>query len=179
VKSVRLEHLRGALLAAAAAGLLAAVGVFVVFLYAQPAEATPPGKPGKIAYNGEDAPTKGDYEIYTINPGGGGKVQLTDNNTNDYTPSYSPSGKQIVYSAFDGNDDELYKINTGGGGRVQLTDNNTNDLDPSYSPNGKKIAYDSDDGNDFEIYTINSGGGGKLPVTDNGTNDESPSWGSS
>src|SRR5215218_9536141 len=50
VRTVRLNHLRAALLAVAAAGLLAAVGLFVVFLYAQPAEANYPGKPGKIAY---------------------------------------------------------------------------------------------------------------------------------
>src|SRR5918998_6610896 len=49
VKTVRLDHLRAALLAVAAAGLLAAVGLFVV-VYAQPAEANYPGKPGKIAY---------------------------------------------------------------------------------------------------------------------------------
>jgi hypothetical protein len=48
VKTVRLNHLRAALLAVAAAGLLAAVGL-VVILYAQPAEANYPGKPGKIA----------------------------------------------------------------------------------------------------------------------------------
>jgi len=49
VKTVRLNHLR-AMLLAAAAGLLAAVGLMVV-LYAQPAEANYPGKPGKIAYS--------------------------------------------------------------------------------------------------------------------------------
>ena len=70
MKSVRLNHLRAALLALAAAGLLAAVGVFVVVLYAQPAEANFPGKPGKIAYAGYDGQ---DYEIYTINPNGGAR----------------------------------------------------------------------------------------------------------
>src|SRR5215217_8748521 len=181
VKSVRLNHLRAALLAAAAAGLLAAVGLFVVILYAQPAEATFPGKPGKIAFSGEDAPTGGDHEIYTIRSGGGGKVPVTDNNTNEYEPSYSPSGKQIAYESIvaPNSDFEIYKINAGGGGKVQLTDNNTDDEAPSYSPSGKKIAYSGDDGNDFELYTINSGGGGKVPVTDNGTDDEAPSWGSS
>src|SRR5215207_7249396 len=89
VKTVRLNHLRAALLAVAAAGLLAAVGL-VVILYAQPTEANFPGKPGKIAYAGQDAPN-GDYEIYTINSGGGGKKQLTDNSTNDRYPAYSPS----------------------------------------------------------------------------------------
>jgi hypothetical protein len=93
VKTLRLNHLRAALLAVAAAGLLAAVGLLVVILYAQPAEATFPGKSGKIAYSGYDGT---DFEIYTIKSGGGGKVPVTDNNTNDYEPSYSPSGKKIV-----------------------------------------------------------------------------------
>ena len=65
MRTVRLDHLRTALLAVAAAGLLAAVGL--VILYAQPAEANYPGKPGKIAYSGDDG---NDLEIYTINPNG-------------------------------------------------------------------------------------------------------------
>ncbi|HSK82077.1 MAG TPA: hypothetical protein VK902_01550, partial [Rubrobacter sp.] len=86
MKTVRINDLRAALLAVAAAGLLAAVGLFVVVLYAQPAEANFPGKPGKIAYAGYDGQ---DYEIYTINPNGGGKKQLTDNSLDDREPSYS------------------------------------------------------------------------------------------
>src|ERR671921_811710 len=99
VKTVRIDHLRAALLAVAAAGLLAAVGLLVVVLYAQPAEANFPGKPGKIAYAGQDAPN-GDYEIYTINAGGGGKQNVTNNSSDDYNPAYSPSGKRIAYSNY-------------------------------------------------------------------------------
>ena len=178
MKSVRLNHLRAGLLAVAAAGLLAAVGLVVV-LYAQPAEANYPGKPGKIAYSGLDAPN-GDYEIYTIDPNGGGKKQLTDNSTNDIEPAYSPSGKKIVYSGRDGpnGDYEIYTINSGGGGKKALTDNSTTgEYEPSYSPSGKKIAYVYDDRNDYEIYTINPGGGGRQPVTDNANDDRDPSWG--
>src|SRR5215204_2685611 len=140
VKTVRINHLGGALLAVAAAGLLAAVGLVMV-LYAQPAEATFPGKPGKIAYEGYDGQ---DYEIYSINPDGGGRVQLTDNSTDDYEPCYSPSGTKIVYSGYDAptnGDREIYTINSGGGGKKQLTDNSTTDANPDYSPSGKKIAY--------------------------------------
>jgi Tol biopolymer transport system component len=132
VKTLRLNHLRAALLAAAAAGLLAAVGLFVVVLYAQPAEANFPGKPGKIAYSGLDAPN-GDYEIYTINPNGGGKKQLTDNSLDDREPAYSPSGKKIAFYAYDAinGDPEIYTINAGGGGgRQPVTDNANNDRDP-------------------------------------------------
>jgi hypothetical protein len=73
VKAVRFNQPSAALLAAVAAGLLAAVGLVV--LYVQPAEANYPGKPGKIAYSGWDG---NDLEIYTINPNGGaGKTSPT------------------------------------------------------------------------------------------------------
>ena len=127
MKSVRLNHLRAALLAVAGAGLLAAVGVLVVVLYAQPAEANYPGKPAKIAFAGFDGQ---DYEIYTINANGGSKKQLTDNSTNDLEPAYSPNGKRIAYEGSDGNDREIYTIKPGGGGRLPVTDNAALDRDP-------------------------------------------------
>src|SRR5918995_3076715 len=149
VKTVRLDHLRAALLAVAAAGLLAAVGLFVVVFYAEPAAANYPGKPGKIAYSGLDAPN-GDYEIYTIDPNGEGKKQLTDNSLDDRYPACSASGKKIVYSGLDApnGDSEIYTINAGGGGKKQLTDNSLSDFEPSYSPSGKKIAFYVYDAND-------------------------------
>jgi hypothetical protein len=74
---------------AAAAGTLVAVGLvllIMVVVEAHPAQATFPGKPGKIAYQGYEGQ---DYEIYTIKSGGGGKVKVTDNATGDYEPSSS------------------------------------------------------------------------------------------
>src|SRR5918995_1486051 len=140
-KTIRFSHLRTA--------LLAAVGLFVVVFYAEPAAANYPGKPGKIAYSGLDAPN-GDYEIYTIDPNGEGKKQLTDNSLDDRYPAYSASGKKIVYSGLDApnGDSEIYTINAGGGGKKQLTDNSLSDFEPSYSPSGKKIAFYVYDAND-------------------------------
>jgi hypothetical protein len=120
---------------AAAAGTLVAVGmlllIMLVVVEARPAEATFPGKPGKIAYQGSDGT---DDEIYTIKASGGGKVQLTDNSTDDTDPSYSPSGKKIAYQGREGTGDyEIYAINAGGGGgKVQLTDNARGDYAPSW-----------------------------------------------
>ena len=76
-----------------AAGVLGAAGLLVLVMLVvqeRPAEATFPGKPGKIAYSGEDGPN-GDYEVYTIKPDGGGKFKVTDNSTGDYTPSWGSS----------------------------------------------------------------------------------------
>ena len=75
---------------AAAVGALVAVGLLLLMLVdVRPAEATFPGKPGKIAYSGYDG---NDREIYTIKPGGGGKFKVTDNGgPDDYTPSWGSS----------------------------------------------------------------------------------------
>ena len=107
--------------------------IMLVVVEARPAEATFPGKAGKIAYEGLDGPN-GDFEIYTINPSGGSKLKLTDNDTGDNEPSYSPSGNKIVYSGEDGpnGDYEIYTINAGGGSKVKVTDNDTQDDTPSW-----------------------------------------------
>src|SRR5215217_435559 len=73
---VKINH-SGAL--AATAGTLVAVGLLMLMMLVvevRPAEATFPGKP---------------------NVGGGSGFNVTDNTTNDYTPSYSPNGQEIVY----------------------------------------------------------------------------------
>src|SRR5215208_6721595 len=157
-----------------AAGTLVAVGLvllIMVVVEASPAEATFPANPGKIAYSGYHGQ---DFEIYTINVGGGARFNVTDNSTADYAPSYSPSGKKIVYAGYDGQDFEIYTINVGGGARFNVTDNSTDEYYSSYSPSGKKIAYSGQDGpnGDYEIYTTNPGGGSKVQLTDNSTDDD-------
>src|ERR671910_2622644 len=117
MKMARTNHF-GAL-ATAVGVLLAVVLLILLAVEVGPAEATFPGKPGKIAFAGSDG---NDYEIYTIKAGGGGKVQLTDNSTSDYDPSYSPSGKKIAFAGSDGQDNEIYTINAGGGGKAKVTD---------------------------------------------------------
>ncbi|MBA3637176.1 MAG: PD40 domain-containing protein, partial [Rubrobacteraceae bacterium] len=49
---------------------------------------SPSGK--KIAYSGEEGPNA-DYEIYTINVGGGSKFNVTDNGNDDYEPFWGSS----------------------------------------------------------------------------------------
>jgi Tol biopolymer transport system component len=149
---------------AAAGGALVAVGLLMVMLMvveARPAGATFPGPNGKIAYAVLNS------GIYTISPGGGSKSKVTDTLVSgDAKPSYSPGGKRIAYSDYDGQDYEIYTINVGGGGKIQVTNNNTHDFYPAYSPDDKKIAYTEYSDVAVAIYTINAdGGGGKYKVT--------------
>jgi predicted heme/steroid binding protein len=81
--------------AAVAAAVLVVAWAAALVMVSQKAEATFPGKNGKIAYVSSDG---NDYEIYTINPNGGGKFQVTHSDTSDYDPCYSPDGKRIAYT---------------------------------------------------------------------------------
>ena len=115
------------------------------------------------------------------------KVHVTNNDTDDFNPDYSPDGNRIVYQGFEGRigeDDSdasanIYTIRVGGGGNLNLTKSPKNDALwndwPSYSPDGEKIAYMGSDG---EIYTINASGGGKSRVTNHDAYPQKLSWGS-
>jgi hypothetical protein len=108
---------------AAAGAALVGVGLLVLMLVVQarPAGATFPGPNGKIAYAADDGGSGGiDSDIYAIDPTGGTPFQVTDNDTYDQTPSYSPNGKKIAYSGSSiteptGAGYEIYTINVGGG----------------------------------------------------------------
>ena len=185
----RVEHMTGRTLCMSAlivAAVLVACAAAVLAV-SREAEATFPGKNGKIAYVAFRY-TNGTVEIYTINPGGGGKTQITHNNKADYDPDYSPDGKRIVYEGSDTFGDldvdkaesDIYTIKAGGGDKTHVTNTDkVDEFEPSYSPDGKKIAYTLYKGNAIEIYTIDVGGGGKtnLTNTDN-VDEEMPSWGS-
>src|SRR5215217_1683696 len=176
VKIIRLRSL------AAVVGLLAAVGLLVLMMLmveARTAQATFPGKNGKIAYVTLTATSGG--EIYTINPDGTGKFRVTNTkNTSEESPNYSPNGKKIAYSGCpNGSDCEIYIVPARGGKPIQVTNNQTNEYEPSFSPDGKKIAYTGEDPDSYEIYTIKATGGKPFKLT-NGkkydTDNEAPSY---
>src|SRR5215216_4922157 len=139
----------------------------VVLVVSEKAEATFPGKNGKIVYAGWNRGE--DFEIYTIKPDGSGKRQLTHNNTVDEDPAYSPDGKKIVYVGKDGpkGDLEIYTINARGGDKFQVTHNGVDEEWPAYSPSGKRIAYAPIEGADA-MYSVKAGGGDKTLVAKGG-----------
>jgi TolB protein len=89
---------------------------------------SPTGK--EITYTDYEGYNDNDEEIYTINVGGGGRFQVTDNNTEDFDPSYSPDGKKIIHSSWDGRDTEIFTISVHGGDKAKVTES----AFPSYSP---------------------------------------------
>jgi Tol biopolymer transport system component len=46
--------------------------------------------------------------------------------------SYSPDGRNIAYTVFDGTDSEIYTIDHNGGTLIQVTNNRREDFEPSW-----------------------------------------------
>jgi TolB protein len=173
----RTLHL-SALLGTLAAAVVAAC-VVALLAVSKEAEATFPGKNGRIVYNSGGV-------IYTINPDGSGKSKVINTHVSGDPIDYSPDGKKFTYMSYEGFNDgkqtgpqkdaEIYTINVDGSGKTNVTNNNSYDVASSYSPEGKRIAYTHWDGHDDEIYTTNTDGTGEFRVTDNRTNEFDPSY---
>src|SRR5467141_809296 len=67
------------------------------------------------------------------------------------TPSWSPDGRQLVFTGFDGGLGDLYIINRDGTGLRRLTTDKYADLHPAWSPDGKTIAFVTDRGGDTDF----------------------------
>ena len=129
----------------------------------------------------------GNMEIYVMDVNGGDQQRLTENRHDDWTPSWSPDGKRIVFvSNRDGHvdvmrglpTDEIYVTDADGGNQQNLTNDPNDDRNPSWSPDGKQIAFASDrvGKNNVEIYVMDADGGNPQRLTNNPLDDQFPSW---
>jgi Tol biopolymer transport system component len=118
--------------------------------------------------------------------------QLTDNDSGDWEPAWSPDGSQIAFvSNRDGNA-EIYLMNVDGSEQKRLTYNQTDEFAPAWSPDGTRIAFISDREDpdpvncqpdcNYEIYVLNLQDALQSPeaswqrLTNNSAVDNHPAW---
>ena len=118
----------------------------------------------------------GDSEIYTMDAGGSNIRQITNNNTQDSSPSWSLDGTRIVFTSNRDGDWEIYTMDADGSNIRQITNHNARDHNPSWSPDGTQIVFTSNRDGDSEIYTMDAGGSNIRQITNNNARDSSPSW---
>jgi Ca2+-binding RTX toxin-like protein len=150
---------------------------------------------GKIAFDSYEG---GDADIYTINPDGSGKINLTDEAPDAYSgadiqPAYSPDGTKILFESDrsgEYTDDpnwpsaifDVWIVNADGSGEPRrLT--TAEGQSPAWSPDGQQIAFSSSRDGNYEIWVKNVDGTGtprQITHTENSQDgviiNTSPSW---
>ena len=119
------------------------------------------------------------YEIYVMDADGKNTRRLTNNRKSDSSPSWSPDGKWIVFSADrkgDGVNYEIYVMDADGNNQRRLTNNRHHDKSPSWSSDGKRIVFSSYRDGNGEIYVMDADGGNQQKLTNNPHLDGNPAW---
>jgi Tol biopolymer transport system component len=117
-------------------------------------------------------------DIFEADPDGSHLVRLTDTPGYDAEASYSPDGRQIVFTSFRDGDGEIYIMDADGLNPRRITHAKGYDGGPFFSPDGKRIVYRSDrkDNDLLQLFVNNTEGTAERQLTDNGFVNWGPYW---
>ncbi|MFT5145039.1 MAG: Tol biopolymer transport system component, partial [Thalassolituus oleivorans] len=117
----------------------------------------------------------GDVDVYTRAADGSDVVQVTNHDSTDSHPWYSPDGQSIAwYSNRDGNYEIYASIN--GADAVRLTNHPDTDQFPSYSPDGTQLVFASYRDGDGDLFLMNADGSGVHRILVHEGEDLAPAW---
>ena len=122
----------------------------------------------------------GNPEIYVMDTDGGNLRRLTNHPGWDFSPSWSPDGKRIVFESDRDNDRDhnidIYVMDADGGNQQKLTNHRAWDSSPSWSPDSQRIVFHSKRDGNYEIYVMDTDGGNLQNLTNHPGGDFGPAW---
>jgi len=108
----------------------------------------------------------GNWEIFRMNIDGTDPVNLSNENTQEFYPSWSSDSEKIYFTSYGSQGDRnIYIMDKDGNNVKKITNDIGNNWYASISPDGKKILVDSTSDLNYEIYTIDINGRNKTNLT--------------
>ncbi len=119
---------------------------------------------------------RGHKELYVMGYDGHGLRPLTDDRTINRSPSWSPDGRQIVYSSLRQQRWDLFITDAQSGMATPIRTSSTFNTSPAWSPDGRQILFSINDESNIDLYTVSVSGWRLRRVTDHPEVDTEPSW---
>ena len=107
----------------------------------------------------------GNADVWTADPDGSNRKQLTSNGANNFAPVVSADGRYIVFMSTGDGKRNLWRMNLDGSNPVRLTSGSA-DCYPSLSPDSRWVVYTTFDGARPQLWKISIDGGTPVRITD-------------
>lgn len=117
----------------------------------------------------------GNSNIYTMDLRNRTTTRLTDSNAIDTSPSYSPDGRQVVFTSDRGGRAQIYRMNADGTDTQRISFGDGSYSTPVWSPRGDLIAFTKQSGGQFQIGVMRTDGSGER-ILSTGFLQEGPTW---
>jgi WD40 repeat protein len=121
-------------------------------------------------------PDAGGQQIVSVDLQGENRKQLTEGDSLNFWPSFSPDGQSIAFGSSRDGDFDIYVMNAEGGDVRRLAASPGRDMRPSWSPDGRRIAFTSVRDGNPEVYVVNADGSGLVRVTNHAEQDDYACW---
>jgi TolB protein len=121
---------------------------------------------------------RGDTDIFLIDSGGKQRRNITNSPRSDFSPTWSPSGRQIGFVSDRGGNPQIYIMDADGSNVRRVVSEGGHAVSPSWSPDGRFIVYSWQPPKRFgyDLFLLNVASGQIFQLTSSGAFNENPTW---